>query len=161
MVARFAPAVSFNGAEEAAEEPALRCRRAVGEVEPTPTLPEFNIVIASVAPLLPVRKCMSAPVAPTPDVVCKDKSEVVAVPPTNKGFVSPANVGLEVVAISWMVFITPLEAVKFVELNAAAPLVEPSAAALAIVILGVVPPEEAIGVVPVTLVTPVPDCWSN
>jgi len=46
-----------------------------------PTLPELRIVSASVAPLFPTRKCMSAPAAPTPEVVCKERSAVVAVPP--------------------------------------------------------------------------------
>ena len=53
-----------------------------------PTLPEFNIVIASVAPLLPTKKCISAPVVPTPEVVFKLRSEVVAVPPIKRGEVS-------------------------------------------------------------------------
>jgi len=41
----------------------------LGLVFPIPTFPEFRIVAASVAPLLPTRKCISAPVAPIPEVV--------------------------------------------------------------------------------------------
>ena len=126
-----------------------------------PTLPEFSIRTLSLPPLVPVWKMMSAPVVPVPDVERRVRVEAEVVPPISKGFVRLANVGVEVVAIFWMVFTIPLEAVKLVELNAAAPLVEPSATALAIEIAGVVPPDEVMGDVPVTLVTPVPDCWSN
>ena len=59
----------------------------MGEPIPIPTLPEFKIVIASVAPALPTKKCISAPVAPTPEVVCKVKSWVVDVPPRTNGVV--------------------------------------------------------------------------
>lgn len=66
-----------------------------GELVPIPTFPSFNIVIASVAPLLPTKKCISAPVAPTPDVVWRDKSEVVPVPPITYGVnILVENVGL-------------------------------------------------------------------
>src|SRR5665811_426382 len=47
--------------------------------------------------------------------------------------VRPAKVGLEVVAMFWMVLITPLLAEKFVLLKVAMPLVRPSAAALLMV----------------------------
>ena len=52
-----------------------------------PTYPEFKILIASVPPLLPVWKIMSAPVAPTPLVERSAKGEVVVVPPITKGVV--------------------------------------------------------------------------
>ena len=57
--------------------------------------------------------------------------------------VKPAKVGLEVVAIPWMVLITPLLAVKLVLLKVAMPLVEPSAAALLMVIVPATPVELA------------------
>jgi len=70
-------------------------RSSSGEVVLIPTLPELSMVMTSVAPLLPVRKCMSAPVVPTPEVVLKERSEVVSDPPTIKGEVMlVANVGL-------------------------------------------------------------------
>ena len=52
-----------------------------------PTKPLFKKVMASVPPLFPTKKCISAPVAPTPDVVCKLKSEVVPIPPITSGTV--------------------------------------------------------------------------
>src|SRR3989338_3884612 len=66
----------------------MTSKAAPGAVVPMPTLPLFRIVIASVAPLLPTRKCMSAPVAPTPEVVWRDRSEVVPVPPMSSGLVT-------------------------------------------------------------------------
>src|SRR3990167_5423853 len=62
--------------------------KAIGALVPNPTKPEFKIVIASVAQLLPTRKCMSAPVAPTQEVVWKVKSWVVPEPPVKNGLIS-------------------------------------------------------------------------
>ncbi len=47
--------------------------------------------------------------------------------------VRPANVGVAVELMFWIVLMTPDEAEKLVELKAAIPLVTPSAAALSIV----------------------------
>ena len=52
---------------------------------PIPTNPLLSTRIASVAPLLPTWKMMSAPAAPTPVVVLNVSVLVVAVPPMCKG----------------------------------------------------------------------------
>ena len=74
--------------------------------------------------------------------------------------VSPAKVGLEMVAISWMVLITPLPlSVKLVALKVAIPLVVPSAAALLMVMVPALPELLASVSTPVwlsRLVTPPP-----
>ena len=63
-----------------------------GTAVPIPTFPSFKIVIASVAPLLPTRKCISAPAAPMPEVVLRLRSEVVAVPPKIVGTVKDVSI---------------------------------------------------------------------
>ena len=50
-----------------------------------PPLPELYIRMASVPPLVPVWKIISAPVVPTPEVDLKSKVLVVLVPPIIKG----------------------------------------------------------------------------
>ena len=50
-----------------------------------PTLPLFKIRIASVAPLFPTWKRISAPAAPTPLVLRSASVEVVPVPPMRRG----------------------------------------------------------------------------
>lgn len=61
----------------------------LGLLVPIPTFPLLSILIASVPPLFPVWKMMSAPVAPTPEVDLKVRGEVVPVPPITKGSVIP------------------------------------------------------------------------
>ena len=55
---------------------------------PTNSVPLFNTRIASVAPLLPVWKMMSAPVVPTPLVERRESVLVVVVPPITRGTVA-------------------------------------------------------------------------
>ena len=80
-------------AEEAVSPPTIMfpeppiSKAAPGAVVPMPTEPEFKILIASVAPLFPVWKIISAPVVPTPLVERRLRVEVVVVPPMIKGVV--------------------------------------------------------------------------
>jgi hypothetical protein len=104
-------------------------------VEPVPPWPTLRAVVR------PVRLVMSelAPVAAAPRLVRAPAAEVDPVPPlpTLSALLSVrlANVGVEVVAMPWMVLMTPALSVKFVLLKAAIPLVLPSALASSIVMV--------------------------
>ena len=79
--------MNLSGAVLGEVVPAFRFKYAVEFVTPIPTFPLFNIVIASVDPLSPTLKCISAPVVPVVDVGCSVRDEVGVEPPSTRGVV--------------------------------------------------------------------------